>query len=137
MRQLVLVVLTLCLVIPSTSNADEAGYPVRAVSKFSRGIMNIVMCPIEIPVNFFKEGKRASDEDVNAAYTIGGLMTGLITGTGYMIARAGSGVWDVATFVWPTEPLMEPATPDGFIETIAKSKEPTRPAGTATAHTGM
>ena len=47
----------------------------------------------------------------------------IFTGTGFMLARIGSGVFDIATFPIPTRSLMQPPTPDGFFETLMSDKE--------------
>ncbi len=77
-----------------------------AVIKLSRGLVNIVTSPVEYYVQY-----NLAADGTNPAV---GLLGGLIYGTGYTVARIGSGAYDVVTFPIPLpkdyEPLMKPDT---------------------------
>lgn len=121
MRHLVFV---LAFLIAATSVASaeptaDRSYPVRALWKLGRGLNNLAGAPSEIPVNMFKEAEGAKHAGDNFGGVVVGGFVGTFTGIGYTFARLGVGLFDVFTFPWPTQPVMQPATPDGFIETLA------------------
>ena len=104
----------------SISFADSPGYVEATISKLGRGIENIVSSPVEIPVNMYKQARKAELSDGNDSSISVGYFTGLIVGIGFTVARIGVGVAEIVSFVVPTGPFMEPPTPDGLIETIEK-----------------
>ncbi len=125
MRHFVLV-LALLIAAPSIASAApdaDRAYPVRILWKLGRGFQNLAAAPVEIPVNMFKEAEGAKLAGDNVGGVLVGYFAGTFTGIGYMFARVGVGLFDVFTFPWPTQPVMEPATPDRFIETLAKQPD--------------
>jgi putative exosortase-associated protein (TIGR04073 family) len=121
MRHLVFA-LVLLIAAPSLASAEtttDRAYPVRVLWKLGRGLHNLVGAPSEIPVNAFKEAEGAKLAGDNVGGVLVGGFTGTFTGVGYMFARMGVGLFDVVTFPVPTGPVMQPATPDGFLETLA------------------
>lgn len=101
----------------STDQKDRA-YPVRSVLKLTRGIMNLGFCWLEPVTNPLKEGWRVENRGGNAVAVGAGMTAGTITGIFYTVARVASGAFDLATFIIPTPPLMDPETPFGFFETL-------------------
>jgi len=90
------------------------------ISKLGRGLENVGSSPVEIPVNMYKQARKAELSGGNDSSISVGYFTGLIVGVGFTVTRIGVGVADIVSFVVPTGPLMEPPTPDGLIETIEK-----------------
>ncbi|MEE8509089.1 MAG: exosortase system-associated protein, TIGR04073 family [Myxococcota bacterium] len=119
-----IVALALALMVPAEAEARSGrSYPVKIIWKLGRGLANIVRSPVEIPVNSYKEARGANLAGDNTGGQILGYFAGTITGVGFMIARIGSGVFDIATFPIPTKSLMQPPIPDGFIETLTNDKQ--------------
>ena len=79
----------------------------KALEKFSRGVTNIVSSPGELAVQTPAAMEQSPD------YLTGYIMA-VGRGIGYMLLRAASGIYDVATcpFPGPTNyrPIMEPET---------------------------
>lgn len=124
MRSLVGLGLALVVLAPSVAAAQSTrAYPVQMISQLGRGVVNVLMAPIEVPVNMWKEGNGAVAHDANKGRQMIAMFTGAVTGTGYMCARVGVGFWEVVSFPYPTRPLMQPSTPDGFFETLARDDE--------------
>lgn len=120
MRIFTLVALSVLLLMTPASAAEKQSYPVETISKFFRGLENIGASPLEIPVNMYKQARRAEDSGANASGVDVGYFTGLCVGIGFTVARIGVGIADVITFPVPTQPILQPATPDGLFTTIDK-----------------
>lgn len=79
----------------------------KALTKFSRGVTNIVSSPGEYATQTPTAMEQSPD------YLTGFLMT-IGRGTGYMLLRAASGIYDVVTFPFPGPtnygPIMQPET---------------------------
>ena len=120
MRIFTLVALSVLLLMSPASAAEKQSYPVETISKFFRGLENIGASPLEIPVNMYKQARRAEDSGGNASSIDVGYFTGLFVGIGFTVARIGVGIADVITFPVPTQPILQPATPDGLFATIDK-----------------
>ncbi len=79
----------------------------KALTKFSRGVTNIVSSPGELAVQTPTAMEQSPD------YLTGFIMT-VGRGTGYMLLRAASGIYDVATCPFPGKtnygPIMQPET---------------------------
>lgn len=103
---------------PDTTHGDRRPYPIRALLKFSRGLMNMTFCWIEPFTNPVKEGWRIENEGGNTLAVTAGMTAGVLSGTGYAAARFGLGAIDAATFFMPTPPVMNPETPFGFFESL-------------------
>ena len=116
--------LLLAALVPATATASsDRAYPVKVVWKFARGVSNILRSPGEIPVNSYKEARGSQLAGENQGGQMLGYFTGTITGIGYMLARIGVGVFDIATFPIPTKSLMQPPVPDGFIGMLTSDQE--------------
>ena len=74
--------------------ADSPKYGEKAGGMLGRGLLNVVTCPVDIPVQMVAGAKKNKPEFVGA---VGGLATGAVC----TILRAGSGIIDVATFWIP------------------------------------
>lgn len=106
----------------AAAGSDRA-YPVQIVSKLWRGAVNVLLSPAELPVNSYKEARRAEMTGGNAGQTMVGYGTGFVTGVGYGVARVGVGLFDMVTFPIPTAPVMQPAAPNLLVETLAERDE--------------
>ena len=116
--------LVTALTIPAAAQAREGrAYPVKIIWKLARGMANIVRSPIEIPVNSYKEARGANLAGDNTAGQLLGYFVGMATGVGYMVARIGTGTFDIATFFIPTGALMQPPVVASFLETLNSDKE--------------
>jgi putative exosortase-associated protein (TIGR04073 family) len=124
MRNIILAItLSTFLCMPSVTLAGPVAYAESTITKLGRGIENIGYSPVEIPVNMYKQARKAeANGDNNSSITVG-YFTGLIVGIGFMVARIGVGVAEIVSFPVPTGPLMQPPTPDGMIETLDKDDE--------------
>lgn len=74
--------------------------------KFSRGVVNIVTSPLEVP----KQMIRRAKEQGTAAGQVAGYVTGTVTGVGWAVWRCTSGVVDICTapLCSNTEGLIKP-----------------------------
>jgi putative exosortase-associated protein (TIGR04073 family) len=79
----------------------------KALTKFSRGVTNVVSSPGEYATQTPAAMEQSPD------YLTGFLVT-LGRGTGYMLLRAASGIYDIATCPFPGKtnygPIMQPET---------------------------
>ena len=135
MRSIALLI-ALAIFLPSGAMADTYGqraYPVRIISKFFRGGLNVGMSPIEIWANSYKEAHKAQVAGDNIVGIVVGYSTGIVTGIGYMGARIGVGLYDMLTFPMPSAPLMQPATPAFTFEWMSdENATANSPAGEGT-----
>ncbi len=74
--------------------ADSPKYGEKAGGMLGRGLLNVVTCPVDIPVSTVNGAKTTKPEFVGA---VGGFATGCVC----TILRASSGIIDVATFWIP------------------------------------
>lgn len=74
--------------------ADSPKYGEKAGGMLGRGLLNVVTCPVDIPVQMVAGAQKNKPEFVGA---VGGLATGAVC----TILRASSGIIDVATFWIP------------------------------------
>lgn len=74
--------------------ADSTKYGEKAGGMLGRGLLNVVSCPVDIPVSTVNGAKTTKPEFVGA---VGGFATGAVC----TVLRAASGVIDVATFWIP------------------------------------
>jgi len=108
MRTIVLAVI-LTLFAATSFAADEAYLSGRVMTKFKRGIVNIVSSPLELPKNLKEHWDEGGTEPIKkTAYVMGGF----VKGVAWVIGRAGSGLWDALTpnldIPGNNEPLMKP-----------------------------
>ena len=79
----------------------------KALEKLSRGVTNIATSPGEF-VNQIPPAMEQSPDYLTGAFMLAG------RGLGYMLLRAGAGLYDLATFPFPGptnyKPVMQPAT---------------------------
>lgn len=76
-------------------------YPANALGKLTNGITNVAFGVIEIPKTIF-----ITSQSQGPAY---GSTAGILMGMMQMVSRTLNGVFDVATFIVPTKPLVTPA----------------------------
>lgn len=119
-RILSVAIAALIIAMPALAGAEGRAYPVETISKFGRGLENILASPIELPVNMFKQARDAEKRGDNDTGVEVGYFTGFFVGVGFVLARIGVGVADIVSFPVPTKPFMSPATPDGLFEVIDK-----------------
>jgi putative exosortase-associated protein (TIGR04073 family) len=74
--------------------SDSPKYGEKAGGMLGRGLLNVVSCFVDIPVQMVRGAEQKKPEFMGA-------LGGLATGAGCTILRAGSGVIDVATFWIP------------------------------------
>lgn len=94
-------------------------YFVRSLHKLGRGALNAVTFPTEIPLNAIKEWQLAENRGGGPYDEISAALWGNLSGAVYAVVRAGVAVFDVATFVVPSAPLMAPATPMSLWQRIS------------------
>lgn len=91
MKIMLIAVLLFCLMF-AASDTEAAANP---AEKFWRGVVNVVTAPVEIPKQIrasWIEGAKKTD------HIIVWMFSGAVWGTVQAIKRAGSGLWDVASF---------------------------------------
>lgn len=96
MMTLVLLV-ALCGVVdaaePAASKVPEGKKRGLFLSKLARGVENVVLSLVEVPMTMTKVSAETD------AWT--GIAAGAPAGTGAMLARLGTGVFEIATFLFP------------------------------------
>jgi putative exosortase-associated protein (TIGR04073 family) len=91
--------------VPIEATPDEEPEPVKkeginvfkAMRKGGRGITNIATSPLEIPNQMVREAKRHN----TFTGQVGGYLTGIPVGCGWMLYRCGTGLFDLVTFAFP------------------------------------
>ena len=106
MKRMIMLVTVLLLSAPLNVYADGP------VHKLTRGIVNVVAAPVEIPKQaraYWIEGAQKTP------HILVWIFSGTVWGVVQTVKRAGSGVWDIVSFPidQPTEyqPLMLPEYP--------------------------
>jgi len=66
--------------------------------KLSRGVVNLVTAPLEVPNQMYWQAKRAKDD---TGRIIAGYVEGIFIGTGWAILRFLAGSYDIITFPLP------------------------------------
>lgn len=80
---------------------DDMAEEFTANDKFTRGIVNIATCYLEVPMNVYETSK---DENV-----VTGLLYGMTVGVAKSLVRLAIGAVELGTFPFePYSPLMEP-----------------------------
>ena len=81
-----------------------------AVKKLGRGISNIITCPLEI----IEQVKNVNNSDGPMAAATYGVLKGL----GMTVVRAGVGLYEAATFIFPFPKYYQPILkePEFFLE---------------------
>lgn len=88
----------LSLAAPQAAMAES--YPSKIVAKLGNGIVNVATGIVEIPKTMIITSNRKGP-----AY---GLTAGFFTGLAHMTGRTLLGAADIATFVVPTKPVIQP-----------------------------
>ncbi|MBU3758675.1 MAG: hypothetical protein FGM27_01955 [Candidatus Omnitrophica bacterium] len=100
-RMLLLLTAALTAAAPLKAQADDA------VTRFSRGTVNVVSSPLEYYVRYHRAA-----ENKNALW---GVMGSLTYGTAFTLARVSSGLYDMATAPFPNrrefQPVADTETP--------------------------
>ena len=127
MRKLGLfITLILILGATGTAQAQENHWDKSpAMNKLKRGFVNILTFPLEIPKQTKLQYEEGSKKTKHTAVHVA---SGFIKGLAYGVGRAGSGVWDVVTFINPVpenyEPLMKPEYVYNFRWTVRPPSDP-------------
>ncbi len=104
MRTLSIVILSSLILCSSVSYAENM-----PVKKLSRGLVNIVTAPIEIPKQARAYWIKGAQKTPHILAWIG---CGVVWGGVQVIKRTGSGIWDVISFPFSKpanyEPLLKP-----------------------------
>lgn len=102
----------LCLMLPLSAACADASLQQemnsnKALTKFSRGVTNVATSPAE----FLNQIPPAMEQSPDY---LTGFIVSLGRGLGYTLRRAGSGLYDLATFPFPGKtkygPIMQPET---------------------------
>lgn len=101
MRQLSKAVLiSATLFVFSAYDATASSYPARMGGKLGNGIANVATGFVEIPKSI-----RVANRAEGPAYAAtAGFMTGMV----HMLGRTLCGAYDLATFMIPTKPIVDP-----------------------------
>jgi len=104
---LFLAILMMLLSVPARAELVEKMNSNKALTKFSRGVTNVVTSPAEM-INQMPVAMEQSPD-----YLTGFIMT-VGRGIGYTFRRFGAGLYDIATFPFPGptdyKPVMQPET---------------------------
>jgi putative exosortase-associated protein (TIGR04073 family) len=68
------------------------------LKKLSRGVVNLVTAPLEVPNQMYWQAKRGKD---NTGRVIVGYVEGIFIGTGWTVVRFLAGTYDLITFPLP------------------------------------
>ncbi len=93
------VTLSMLLIFTSQSALADS-YPANALGKLTNGVANVTFGVVEIPKTIF-----ITSQSQGPAY---GATAGILMGMMQMVGRTLNGVFDVATFIVPTKPLVTP-----------------------------
>jgi putative exosortase-associated protein (TIGR04073 family) len=93
------VALSMLLIFTSQSALADS-YPANALGKLTNGVANVAFGVVEIPKTIF-----ITSQSQGPAY---GATAGILMGMMQMVSRTLNGVFDVATFIVPTKPLVTP-----------------------------
>jgi putative exosortase-associated protein (TIGR04073 family) len=78
-------------------------YGARIGEKAKSGIINVTTAILEVPKNIINT--------TNESNILFGLTGGTVKGLLHMMGRMGAGITDLTTFLFPTQPILEPAYP--------------------------
>ncbi|MCB1937265.1 MAG: exosortase system-associated protein, TIGR04073 family [Nitrosomonas sp.] len=93
-----LILLSVILFLPNSAFAQN--YPTKVGEKLGNGIANAVTGVVEVPKTIMITGRRHG-----ATY---GMTAGLFTGIFHAVGRSLAGALDIATFLVPTTPIVQP-----------------------------
>lgn len=96
--RLSLALVILCLLFPL--NAQASDYPAKIGEKLGNGVANVVTGVAEIPKTMMVTGQKKG--------TTYGMTAGFFIGIVHMLGRTLSGAVDIATFLVPTTPIVNP-----------------------------
>jgi len=81
--------------------SDNATTAVRPAERFSRGVVNILSSPLELPAQMYVRAVYYSDTSEYVMATVGGFLEGIPMGAlVYFPWRLGAGIYDVTTFAF-------------------------------------
>lgn len=95
----ILVIFALFFFLPNMAMATD--YPIKVGEKLANGVANAVTGVVEIPKTMMVTGRNKG-----ATY---GMTAGFFIGLVHTIGRSLSGALDIATFLVPTTPIVNPA----------------------------
>ena len=106
MKKLTVLLLVLLMIASIPAHAYEMN-STKALSKFGRGLTNLITCPGEYVHQMPASVKQTPDY-------LSALFVDIGRGTGYMFLRAGAGIYDLFTCPFPGKtnytPVMQPET---------------------------
>jgi len=100
MKKTIQILFVLLIFSLSTNAASAQDYPSKVGEKLGTGIANAVTGVVEIPKTMIVTGHQKG-----ASY---GLTAGFFIGLVHTIGRSVSGAIDIATFMVPTTPIVQP-----------------------------
>ena len=108
MRKVFAFLFILALFIPTSLQAAltdpgkqaELESPGTSLRKLQRGFLNVALSPIDISHELDKEKKK---QTLPPSWVMG-----LGRGAAFAAGRAVAGVFEIVTFWWPTEPIVQP-----------------------------
>lgn len=95
--------LLLCVLFPFSANAAadfNDSYIDKSLHKLGRGIHDTLFCFGELPY------QMSRTHEVHGV--LGAATVGVVKGVGRTIGRLVVGVFEIGTFYWPQEPILEP-----------------------------
>jgi putative exosortase-associated protein (TIGR04073 family) len=96
---------------------QQRSYAQKIGRKALNGAINIPTAPLEVPKSMINNVNAASN-DLGDGYIVYGIVGGVIEGGLQTAFRAAAGVVDLATFLIPTKPIVQPQYVwDDFYET--------------------
>jgi putative exosortase-associated protein (TIGR04073 family) len=98
MSKKLLLLSALCLMMPYGAMAES--YPSKVVAKLGNGIVNVATGIVEIPKTMLVTSAKKGP--------LYGMTAGFLTGVFHMTGRTVLGATDVATFLVPTKPVIQP-----------------------------
>ena len=99
MKKTIALLVVLFLLLPGMAMASD--YPVKVGEKLANGVANAVTGVVEIPKTMMVTGRKKG-----ATY---GMTAGFFIGIVHTLGRSLTGALDIATFLVPTTPIINPA----------------------------
>jgi len=100
MKKTVQILVLLCVTVFLPNSVFAQNYPTKVGEKLGNGIANAVTGVAEVPKTMIITGRRHG-----ATY---GMTAGFFTGLFHSVGRSLAGALDIATFLVPTTPIVQP-----------------------------
>ncbi len=93
-------IIPILIIVSNTANAQETSHPEKVATKLTAGLANVSTSFVQLPKTI------AISSQVNGiAY---GVTAGFMTGILHILGRTLSGAFDLATFIIPTQSMVQP-----------------------------